>query len=293
MKNAIALLFALVVLVGQSPRCCAIAFEKFGPESASKHPTVDQPRWPVHFIELVKHSSRVYAVEVNGSESLYFEAKANGFQELIDLFAQSRMRDYEVWIKPGPKNVQSLMKKRTFDFNVNVSMPSPFARTLDHSRGESERTYDPTLTIYVEPQQAEEIIKGIQFPPNFILHNEVSELEIDSPTKKPKRKPRHSIVMFSDGSPATQFEQDMESRVTLWEKGLDDGIALGIVSRTGYFQAPFSAEEIKRMTEGELWLTVTTGDWRTKASSDHPRIEPGKLGPSRDAASVVTIAKPQ
>ena len=289
MKHVFLAVASLLILSCSPHNSHGMAFEQFGPASAQQYPTVNQPRWPAKFIHLVTHESRVYSVEISGSERLYYVAKSDGIQQLIDLFAQTRMRDHEVWIKPGPKSVQTIMKKRTFDYNAHVFMPSPISRTLDHIEGQNDKTYDPILVIHVDPEHADPILRQLRFPKNMILHNEIVGSEFKGQASKPERKPRHTMVMFDDSTPATQFERQIQTRVTLWEKGFVDGVAMGIVDRNGYFQAPFSEEEIARIRKGEWWLTLTTGDWKTKISKDHPRIEFEKLGPTRGTAETVTL----
>ena len=148
-----------------------LATEQVGPDSAQRHPTTAQPGWPSGMIKLLRRESRVYSIWANGNENFYFKASPDEFNELIRLFSETRMRDHELRIKAGKKHVKSFNGDK-ISYNVNFHVLGGIA--LGSSRSsESPNTYEPTLTIYVDPSAEQALWKQITLPTNsaYTDHN--------------------------------------------------------------------------------------------------------------------------
>ena len=99
-------------------------------------------------------------------------------------------------------------------------------------------------------------------------------------------------MQFEDGTPATDFEHGVSTKVTLWEKGVKAGVLLGGVSHMGFFHVPFSDQEIEDLKSGDSWLTLTVGNGLTKAKRDDPRLAADKLALNKTKAQPVKLANP-
>ena len=60
--------------------------------------------------------------------------------------------------------------------------------------------------------------------------------------------------------------------MTLWDKDVEGSVLVGKVTNEGSFHAPFSEKEIAALKSGESWLTLTVGNWLTKAKQDHAKL---------------------
>ena len=286
MKPFATLAAALYVLA--SHPVYGLATSRVGPDSNHKRPTTEQSDWPKGIVALPRHESRVYSVWVNGSENFYFKAKLEDVNEMIRLFSKTRMRDHEVHVKKGSP------KTRTFDkdqyaFNVNLHILAGIA--LGYRRDqEAEKTHEPKLTIHVSESETVEWLDKLVFPENIILTTEFDQLK--SPRQRPDRKLRFAEIRFENGKPAADFANGVQTRLAWWDKGNELEIQLGDVSYKGKFHAAFSAEEIGRLTSGESWITMTTGNWSTAKSADHTRLPLTHLFADRSDVKAMTINAP-
>jgi len=98
MKKHIAIIVAVGIL-GLCKSSYGLAFEHIGPVTA--HPVVSQADWPQGIVGIPRHLSRVYSIDVNGNENFYFKCKVDEINELLAIFAKTRMRDHVVRIEPG------------------------------------------------------------------------------------------------------------------------------------------------------------------------------------------------
>ncbi len=268
-----------------------MATEQFGPDSLQGHPTTAHPSWPIGIVQLLRHESRVYSIWVNGNENFYFKANPHEINELISLFSETRMRDHELWIKPGKRHIKSFNGDR-FNYNVNFHVLGGIAVFMSR-RDESPSTYEPTVTVYVDPSADQAWLNQITLPPNIILSSEVANCPLKGKATRPKRKVWHAQVLFDDSTPAADFEHGLLTKITLWEKDIKEGIKLGKVSHEGYFRAAFSDKEIADMKTGNPWLTMTVGNWRAEASRDHPKLSLEKLALDKQTVQPVMITKPK
>ncbi len=263
---------------------------RIGPDSANPHPTTEQQDWPKGLVELVWRESRVYSVWVNGNENFYFKADAKEINELIRLFSQARMRDHELIIKTGKPKVKSF-KSDEFEYNVNLHIIAGIAMHMTR-RADEPRTHEPPLTIYVDPDGDHAWLKTIHLPANIILNSAIENLPLKGKAVRPERMFRHAEVQFEDGTPAADLENGVSTRVTFWETGEPAGIDLGHIGNKGYFRAPFSDREIAELEAGASWLTLTVGNWSTKAKPEHPRLAASNLALDESETKVIQLARP-
>ena len=106
MKIHIAIIAAVGIL-GLCRSSYGMATEQIGPDAA--HPTVSQQDWPKGIVGIPRHLSRVYSIDVNGNENFYFKCKVDEINELLAVFAETRMRDHVVRIEPGLKKATTLI----------------------------------------------------------------------------------------------------------------------------------------------------------------------------------------
>ena len=149
------------------------------------------------------------------------------------------------------------------------------------------------MTILVDPETEQTLLQQITLPDNITLVNEIPGSPLKGKATKPTRLNWYARVQFADLSPAADFEHGISTRVTLWEKGIAEGIRLGKVNREGFFHAPFSDEEIEALNVGDSWLTLTVGNSLTEARNDHPQLAIGNLALYKLAARPRTIEKPE
>ena len=202
------------------------------------------------------------------------------------------MRDHELWIKAGgEKQVQSFRGEK-FSYNVNLHVLEGIALFMSR-RHENPQTYEPTLTVYLDTTADQAFFNQMLLPANIILNNEIESWRREGKATKPQRKVWHAKVEFDDSAPAAVLSNGVFTRVTLWEKDIEDGINLGRVSREGYFHAAFSDAEIALLKRGESWLTLTVGNSFTKAMRDHQKLSVDKLTIDKQNVQPVQIDGPK
>ena len=280
------LLLGVLAMCSVSSPVWASGSENFGNAPLREGPYLD---WK-GIMPVINHPARVYSNEVNGNENFYFKVSPDEINELIRLFSETRMRDHELWIKAGTKYVKSFHGDR-FNYNVNLHVLAGIA--LGHTRrDEKPNTYEPTLTVFVDPSADQAFWKQITLPDNIILSNEVANCPLKGKATKPKRKVWYAQVQFDDSTPAADLEHGLSTKVTLWEKDIKAGIKLDEVSYKGYFHVPFSDKEISDLKTGNSWLTLTVGNWATEARRDHPKLSIDKLALDKAIVRPVRINKP-
>jgi hypothetical protein len=242
-------------------------------------------------IEIARHDSRVYSRECNGNENFYFKATPDQIGELIKLYSATRLRDHVIIIKNEKPEVKTFSGDK-IDYNVDFHYLGGIALFMTREKGEAE-TYEPTLTIFVDPAAGQAFWKKIALPDNIVLNNQAANCPWKGKAAKPKRKVWYARVNFEDSTPAADFEHGVHTGVTLWEKDVKAGIDLGEVNNKGQFSAAFSDKEIADLKAGKLWLTLTVGNWMTEARNDHPKLSVEKLSLDNQTVQPVTVAKPE
>jgi len=133
----------------------------------------------------------------------------------------------------------------------------------------------------------------IKLPDNIILNSEVEEFPLKGKATKPQREVWYARVQFADSRPAADFEHGVSTRVTFWEKGVEEGILLGQASYKGWFHAAFSDKETADLKAGKAWLTLTVGNWLTKAKRDDPRLKWSSLSTDQEKVRPATVQEPR
>jgi hypothetical protein len=282
------LLPAILVLLSCARSGYGMAEERIGPDDGER-PTVQQPGWPAGMVEIPRHDSRVYSIWCNGNENFYFKATPDQIGELVKRYCATRLRDHVIFIKKQKSEVKTFHGDKV-DYNVNFHILDGIALFMTRNKGEAE-TFEPTLTIFVDPAADQGFWKKIALPDSVILKNEAANCPLKGKATKPKRKVWFARVNFDNSTPAA--DSGVQTKVTLWEKNVKTGIHLGDVDREGYFHAAFSDGEIADLKTGKTWLTMTLGNWLTEPKKDHPKLSVEKLSLDKKTAQPVTIAKPE
>jgi hypothetical protein len=285
-------LFAAVLVLLSCVRSgFGMSEERIGPDNDQRFPTVQQPGWPAGMIEIVRHDSRVYSRWCNGNEDFYFKATPDQVGQLVKLYCATHLRDHVIIIKNERREVKTFSGGNV-DYNLDLHFLGGIALFMTRRKGEAE-TYEPTLTISVDPAADQTFWKKIAPPDGVILINEATNCPLKSKLTKPKRKVWFARVRFDDSTPAADLEHGVSTKVTLWQQNVKAGIHLGEVNREGRFHAAFSDKEIADLKTGKSWLTLTMGNWLTEARKDHPKLGVEKLSLDKETAQPVTIAKPE
>jgi len=282
MKRSAAFVVVLAAL-GCARTSYGLATERIGPTSAQGRPMPEQSG-------LLGHPSRVYSRWVNGNESFYFKSTPAEINDLIRLFSQARVRDHELWIKAGKPRIASF-RGDEIDYNVEFHVVGGIVLSVYRVK-ETPDTYDPTLTVYVDPSADRALLGQVTLPANIILHNEAANSPLESKATKPARRVWYARVQFNDSTPAVDLEHGVSTNVTLWEKDVREGICLGDVNREGCFHAAFSDKEIADLKTDRSWLTLTVGNGMTEASRDHPRLSINQLALDKTKAPPVKLPSP-
>jgi hypothetical protein len=284
-------LFVALLLLSCARFGYGMATEQIGPDKDRRIPTAEQPGWPARMIEILRHDSRVYSIWVNGNENFYFKATPDQIAELINRYSETRLRDHVLIIKNEKKEIRTFNGDKV-DYSVNFHFLGGIALAVTREKGDAE-TYEPTLTISVDPAADQAFWKKVALPDNIILINETANCPLKGKAIKPKRSVWFARMNFDDSTPAADFGHGVHTIVTLWEKGVKTGIQLGKVNHEGHFHAAFSEKEIADLKAGKSWLTLTVGNWLTEAREDHPKLSIEKLSLDKGMAEPVTVASPE
>ena len=285
MKKLTTLLFLLCVFsLGEIGH--GMATEQVGPDS--EHPTTAQPGWAKGIAEIPRHKSRVYSIWCNGGENFYFKADTDQTSELIALFSEARMRDHQLIITEKKEIVKSF-KGEQIDYNVRLNIISGIALGLKRSGNKAE-TFEPTLTIYTEADS--ELLRQLKLHSNLIAQCDIKDCPIKSKLLKPERKLWHGKLQLKDGDWQQLHESGVITKITLWQKGIADGIKI-TNAFNGSFKIAFSDEEISALKKGKSWLTITVGNWLTEAANDNSKIDPSMLNTDITKAKPIIIGQPE
>jgi len=277
----------LVLMTGFSRSAFGLATEQIGPDSKAR-PALPQPGWASGLVEVPRHGSRVYSIWVNGAEAFYFNAEMEGVADLVRSFSKIRLRDHIVEVKAGEPEIKSL-RGRAFEYNVSFNVASGIALHRRFRKVVPAETFEPVLTVHVRNARERAALEALEWPDNVIIRNSVSGLSLTSQVQEPKRLLWYASVKFEDGTPA--FARKMSTTVTLWEKGQSLGFDLGRVSYKGQFLAAFSDKEIARLKSGDMWLTMTVGDYKRTPVPSHSRLDVESLVLNPDDAQPVTVSR--
>lgn len=283
------ILFSLLAALSCAQAGYGLATDRVGPDKDQPHPTHPQPGWPGGMVKLLQHDSRVYSIWVNGNENFYFKSTPDQIAELITLFSATRLREHVVWFKKGSRNAKSF-RDGEIKYNVNLAYLDGIALSFNREKGDAE-TFEPVLTVYLDPTDDVALFKQIHLPPNIILKSDIPKWPKGA-LEQPQRKLWHAELRFKNGKPAVDFENNVTCRITLWKKGEPRPLHLGQVNHKGFFNAAFSDQEIANLKSGKTWLTLTVGNYMTKPRPDDVKFDLANLTPNKEEAKPLTVEKP-
>ena len=147
------LLFLILVVILAEP-IRAIGFESFGPTGKHIGRSSD---WPQGTEELLRHQSRVYWQDVNGSERAFYDGDINVLNELLEVYSQLDIPTHQAVIRPGRPSARSFRDKLT-PYAVEFNLPGRFQ--LHHMQQYASTglyALTPRLIIHVDDNLAENL----------------------------------------------------------------------------------------------------------------------------------------
>lgn len=271
----LALLFSGAALLSGIQLSHALSFERIGSDQDKDHQTIAQPGWPAGLVEILNHDSRVYSVEGTGHDHFYFKASPDQIAELIERYSKTHLREHVLTIKKGKPEANTFNKDK-ISYNVHFYLLDGIALAMTRQKGLAE-TLEPTLTIYLDVADDLAPLRQIRIPDHLIAKSEVRGWPVKNTATKAKRRVWHTEVVFDNKRPAVDFETGLSTTVTLWEKEVRHGFNLGKVGDKGQFNAAFSKNEFEALKAGQMWLTLTVGNWLTKAKREDVRMDIAKM----------------
>lgn len=245
----------------------ALLEEKVGPQPKE----FVQQSWPTGIAPLLRDPTRVYSVWVNGNNDFFFDADDDALKRLIGHYAKMNLRDHVVHVRPGQPVVTSF-KKVEYRYNVHLKLLEGIALWHARSQTDDAKTFEPELTIFVHDEQQQALLQSFDWPEHLIVDNEVPQLNLPTGRKPPTRKVMHTAVQWTDGRPAVDFEGGVTTKITLWKEGQTEAFRLGDVLHDGTFKVALSKDELQQLNDGQLWLTMTVGNFVTQPKADHPQL---------------------
>lgn len=105
--------------------------------------------WP-GIMPVVNDTHRVYHYWVNGSEACFYQGDTAAVNAALKHFAATPEKVHEVVLLPGPAEINSFMKDKTFKFNWKLQMVGGIAKHMA-SRDQGAQIWNehPILTIYI------------------------------------------------------------------------------------------------------------------------------------------------
>jgi hypothetical protein len=287
MNKHIAIMAALGIL-GLCRSSYGMATEQIGPDAA--HPTVAQRDWPKGIVGIPRHMSRVYSIWVNGNENFYFKCKVDEINELLAIFAKTRMRDHVVRIETGIKKATTFGKEE-IEYNVQLQIVAGIVLSFAREKMRDDLPLEPRLTILTGDNDGA-LVKQLKWPENLIVESEILGISINSANTKPKRDVYYGLCEFADGSPPVEFVKGVNSRITLWEQNEPNGINVGRIDNKGYIMLRLSDDELADLKKGKTWLTMTIGNWLVKAARTDTRFPADMLTKDKDKAQPIKVTTP-
>lgn len=287
MKKTVIALMCLFVLLA-SATAFGAATEQIGPDSALGHPPGIHPDWPAGVTAISALASRVYSINVNGNENIYFKATPEDVNEIVALFSKARLRDHEVVITAERRPVKSFRGSDPIEYNVSLQIVAGLVLFMVREReSPTDLPLEPRLTLYGAPDRT--LLNEVTWPRNLTIDNRMPGLSVPSGRPKPQREVHYGKLHFADGSPPVGFVMGVRSRITLWEQQAADGIEIGSVNNEGYFTILLSDQEMADLRAGRTWLTATISNYLTEARKTDQRIAPDSLVREKEQAQPVQV----
>ena len=155
-------------------RVSAIAFEQFGPPTNHLGRSAD---WTRGTEDVLRHPSRVYWFDINGSQVAYYDGDAGIINELLALYSQVDLSEHPVVIRPGQPSAESLHGKMT-PYAAEFSVPGGLSVSFLGSRENSDGLYSakPRLTLYLNSALAEHLDE-LRIPANVTVREEWTSID--------------------------------------------------------------------------------------------------------------------
>jgi len=275
------------MLLGTCNQSYGMATEQIGPDAS--HPTVAQQDWPKGIVGIPRHESRVYSIWVNGNENFYFKCKVDEINELLAIFARTRMRDHVVRIQPGVKKATTFGKEE-IEYNVQLQIVAGIVLSFAREEMRDDLPLEPRLTILTGDDNS--LVNQLKWPANVIVESEIPGVTINSKNTKPKRNVYYGLCEFADGSPPVEFVKGVNSRITLWEQEEPNGIGVGRIDNKGYIMVLLSDAELADLKKEKTWLTITIGNFLVKAARTDMRFPVEMLTKDKEQARPVKVTAP-
>ena len=154
-------------------RAGALGFEGFGP--ADEHIS-RSPEWPKGVEGVLKHPSRVYWYEVNGSEAAFYDGDIATVNELLELYSQVDLGRRLVVIRPGRPSAKSFQGTQT-PYVVEFEVPGGIV--LNHHQQFANTglfPLTPRLLLFFDAPLAEHLAE-LKIPENVTLEEAAFRVE--------------------------------------------------------------------------------------------------------------------
>ncbi len=280
-------IIAAVGILGLCRSSYGLMGEQIGPDTS--RPTRPQRDWPKGIVGIPRHLSRVYSVWFNSNNNFYFKCKVDEINEMLAIFAKTRMRDHVVRIQPGVEKV-STFDKEEIEYNVHLQIVAGSVLFFARQELRDDLPLEPRLTILTGDDDGA-FVRQLKWPENVIVESEIPGVAINSNMTKPKRNVYYGLCEFADGSPPVEFVL-ATSLMTLWEQKEPDGIGIGSINNKGYFTIRLSDTELAALKKGTTWLTITIGNFLVKANKTDMRFPVEMLAKDKDKARAIKVSPP-
>jgi hypothetical protein len=164
-------LASLTLLGGDD--AAGMGFEGFGPAGEN---IGRSPDWPKGVEDVLRHSSRVYWYDVNGSQSAYYDGDIGTVNELLDLFSKVDLNKHDVVLRPGRPSAKSFHESLTpyvVEFDVPGGIETHF-RQRNAGSGLLART--PRMIVHIDAALAKHLGE-LKVPENVTLHASAVRIE--------------------------------------------------------------------------------------------------------------------
>lgn len=192
-------------------RACGMGMESFGPAGEHISRSAD---WPKGVADLLRHPSRVYWRDVNGSERAYYDGDLTTINELLTLFAKIEMAEHSVVILPGKRQAESFHRKLT-PYTVEFVLPGSMEVHVRKFDG-SARLYPqvPTLMVALDAKLAEQL-DGLKLPPTVTLKSSAIDLKeavavAQSSNANPRTRRSAMMVLAESGDSSAAVKETLK-----------------------------------------------------------------------------------
>lgn len=159
----------LLLIAISGGQATGMGMESFGPAGEHIGRSAD---WPKGVEDVLRHSSRVYWRDVNGSERAYYDGDLTTINELLALFSKIEMAEHAVAILPGKRLAVSFDRKWT-PYAVEFVVPGVFEiHDRQRDRRGNRHLQMPTLNVSVDAELAKRLDE-LKVPLNVTLQQPV------------------------------------------------------------------------------------------------------------------------